>query len=138
MYEIKKDSDNLHLYETDIQSISLDKFTELEENDILFIDSSHVCKPGSDVSLEIFEILPILKKGVIIHFYDMFWPMEYPYKWVTEGRAYNELFLIRAFLMNNSQYEILLFGDQLRRQKCKFPEGMLNCGVGSLWIRKIE
>ncbi len=61
----------------------------------------------------LFEILPRLKKGVYIHFHDNFYPFEYPYEWIKkEGWIWNELYMLRAFLMNN-------------------PFG------GSLWIEKL-
>lgn len=57
-----------------IQDIPLAEFSKLEENDILFIDSSHVLKIGSDVQYEYLEILPRLNKGVIVHIHDIFLP----------------------------------------------------------------
>jgi hypothetical protein len=68
-----------------IQDVPLSKFSELKENDILFIDSSHVLKIGSDVQYEYLEILPGLNKGVIIHVHDMFLPAEYPKEWVLKN-----------------------------------------------------
>jgi hypothetical protein len=93
-----------------VQEVDLDVFKVLEANDILFIDSSHVAKVGSDVCFEIFEILPILRPGVIIHFHDCFWPFEYPREWaVDQNRAWNELYFLRAFLAFNNAFEILYF-----------------------------
>ena len=116
-------------------------FSLLEENDLLFIDSTHLIKTGSDVCYELFEILPSLKSGVLIHFHDVFWPFEYPKDWVlTENRSWNEIYGLRAFLMNNSDYEIIFFNDYF----CKFfrkiaekdyPKILKNTG-GSLWLRK--
>lgn len=132
-----KPTDNIFLNECYLQEMSLDFFDKLEKNDILFIDSSHVCKPGSDVSMEIFDILPRLKSGVLIHFHDIFWPFEYPIEWIREGRAFNELFLLRAFLMNNNDYDILLFGDQINTKHLdRIPVSMRDCGSGSIWMMK--
>lgn len=55
-----------------VQDVPIDYFDDLESGDILFIDSSHVCKTGSDVNYLYFEILPRLKPGVIIHVHDIF------------------------------------------------------------------
>jgi hypothetical protein len=75
-------------------------FDVLDENDILFINSSHVAKTGSDVNFELFEILPRLKKGVIVHIHDILYPFEYPREWVIERNySWNEVYAVRAFLM---------------------------------------
>jgi hypothetical protein len=66
---------------------------------VLFIDSTHVLRTGSDVCFELFEILPRLSPGVLVHIHDMFWPFEYPRSWVVEeNRSWNELYAVRAFL----------------------------------------
>jgi hypothetical protein len=54
----------------------LDFFSQLEANDILFIDSSHVLRPQGDVLFEFLEILPVLKPGVIVHIHDIFTPQD--------------------------------------------------------------
>lgn len=132
-----KKTDKLELQEEFLENIPITIFEELQENDILFIDSSHVSKVNSDVNYLFFEILPRLKKGVYIHFHDIFWPFEYPKEWIYEGRVYNELYMLRAFLMNNENYSIVLFGDMLRKRYAdKIDSIMLGCGAGSIWIRK--
>lgn len=135
--ETIKQSDNIKLNMCNLQDVKVEFFDQLNENDILFIDSSHVCKTGSDVSMEIFEILPRLNSGVIIHVHDIFWPLEYPYEWLKQGRAYNEAFLFHAFLMNNNKYEVILFGNQLLQVASgEIPFNMVGIGNGSLWLRK--
>jgi len=132
-----KPADNLEIYEKDLQEVPLEFFGMLSENDILFIDSSHVSKMNSDVNYLFFEILPRLKKGVYIHFHDMMYPFIYPEDWIYEGRAYNEMYILRAFLMNNKEYSIQLFGDMLHyKQNGRIPEKLQGCGRGSLWIKK--
>lgn len=137
--ELLKESDHILIHENDLQEMSLDLFSKLEQNDILFIDSSHVIKAGSDVSYELFEILPRLPQGVHIHFHDVFWPFEYPMNWLTEGRAYNEQWVLRALLMDSTAYKVTLFGHQLQ---CLSNAGVLPkiqpiYGVSSLWIEKL-
>jgi hypothetical protein len=98
-------------------------------------------KTGSDVCHELFNILPALNRGVIIHFHDVFWPFEYPEDWVLlENRSWNEIYGLRAFLMNNSEYEILFFNDLFGRYfrsaiEKDYPDMLKNIG-GSLWLRK--
>jgi hypothetical protein len=127
-----------------VQSVSLDVFKKLEQNDILFIDSSHVSKTGSDLNYLMFEVLPALKPGVLIHFHDIFYPFELPKKWIVENRWFwNENYLLHAFLMNNNKYEIINFNTYLQKIKTdwfktEMPECLLGEEpTGSIWIRKL-
>src|SRR2546426_59246 len=91
-----------------VQKISPDRFQALRENDILFIDSTHVCKIASDVNYLMFSVLPGLKEGVLIHLHDIFLPWEYPRSWVRDYNIFwNEQYLLLAFLMFNDQFEIV-------------------------------
>ena len=125
---------------SEVQQVPLATFEELNSGDILFIDSSHVVKTGSDVCFILFEILPKIKSGVIIHFHDIFYPFEYLEAWVKEGRNWNEDYFLKAFLMYNNAFEILLFPDYLHKlYKNTFnnmPLCYQNTG-GSLWLSKI-
>ena len=89
-------------------------FNDLKENDLLFIDSSHILKIGSDVQYEYLELLPRLNSGVIIHCHDIFIPSEYPKNWVRkEHRFWNEQYLLQAFLSFNDKFEILWAGSYM-------------------------
>jgi predicted O-methyltransferase YrrM len=105
-----------------VQNINMDTWQDLEENDILFIDSSHVVKFGSDVQHLLSKVIPRLKGGVIIHIHDIFFPFEYPVEWLKEGRAWNEAYFLRAFLQFNSDFEILLFTSFLEGKYRKWFE----------------
>jgi hypothetical protein len=88
----------IELKQESVLGIDLDCFRTLNANDILFIDSSHVLKQGSDVNYFLFEVLPILKKGVVIHFHDIFL-FNYPKNWFTQQNVgWNECYALRAFL----------------------------------------
>ena len=131
---------NIHLMQSGVQNVSPDVFSPLAANDILFIDSSHVSKYGSDVNYLMFEILPVLKPGVIVHIHDIFYPFEYPKDWLLEGRAWNEAYLVRAFLQHNHDWEVLLFADFAGKKFRPFlathmPLCLKNTGCG-LWICK--
>ncbi|NMG05958.1 class I SAM-dependent methyltransferase [Brasilonema sp. UFV-L1] len=136
----EKDKRQHQVIEKAIQEVELELFQTLDAGDILFVDSSHVVKIGSDVAHIIFEILPRLKPGVIVHFHDVFCSFEYPKEWVKEGRAWNEDYFLRAFLQYNSVFQILYFNsfmgqfyqDELER---KMPLCLRNTG-GSLWMKK--
>ena len=138
---IDPESPNINIHDCGVQSVSLDLFSNLKHGDFLFIDSTHVLKTGSDVCFELFEILPRLDSGVVVHIHDMFWPFEYPERWVlADNRSWNEVYAVRAFLTGNDDWEILMFNDYMRQccaseVKSSFPEFFVNCG-GSLWLRK--
>ena len=97
------------LIEQRIQDVPLKAFAALGENDVLFIDSSHVSKIGSDVNRIFFDILPSLAPGVLIHFHDITGTLEYPRDWFDQGRAWNEQYLLRSFLMYNPAFRVELF-----------------------------
>lgn len=133
-----KPGDNISIYEKNLQDISPVFFEKLNKNDILFIDSSHVSRMNSDVNYIFFEILPRLRSGVYIHFHDIMYPFIYPRKWIYEGRAYNEMYVLRAFLMNNKDYAIQFFGEMLALKfEEKFAEKLQGCGSASIWIKKV-
>lgn len=123
-----------------VQSVPLDVFKRLQSNDILFIDSTHIVKTGSDVVHELSTVLPALAPGVIVHFHDIFYPFEYGFDWVvTENRSWNELYALRAFLAFNSRFEVIFFNDmfgQLRSELIRetAPTFLRNTG-GSIWLR---
>lgn len=128
-----------------VQDVPLAEFERLQENDILFIDSSHVLAIGSDVRYEVLEILPRLNKGVLVHFHDIFLPTEYPKEFVFKlCRFWTEQYLLQAFLAFNSAFEVLWAGCYMH---LKHPEVLQrNFGSynkqgslpGSFWIRKTQ
>jgi hypothetical protein len=123
-----------------LQDVALREFEALEANDILFIDSTHVSKAGSDVNRIFATILPALAPGVYIHIHDIFYPFEYPKEWIYAGRAWNELYVLRAFLQYNRAFRIVLMNNFLERFHQPFlqermPLVLKNPG-GSLWLRK--
>ena len=131
-----------------VQRVETAVFRSLAENDVLFIDSSHVGKSHSDVLHILFEILPRLNKGVLVHFHDVMWPFEYPQSWLEEGRAFNEAYFLRAFLQHNSAFEVLFFNSFMMAQHAellrvrmprmlKSPSTPETIGNSSLWLRKI-
>jgi hypothetical protein len=120
------------LLECRLQDVPLAIFQTLDAGDVLFIDSTHITKLGSDVNRIFFEILPVLGTGALVHFHDVFYPFEYPEMWLREGRAWNETYLLRAFLEFNEAFEILLWCDMLR------SAGHLSGRYGSIWLKKCQ
>jgi hypothetical protein len=134
------DREQVNLIDNDVRSLAPDFFQSLQAGDILLIDSSHVSKVNSDLNFLLFQVLPQLNKGVFIHFHDIFYPFEYPVKWVYEGWSWNEAYLVRAFLQYNQAFKICFMNtlwyrfhrDQIQAE---IPRA-LNCGGGSLWLQK--
>jgi hypothetical protein len=135
------DLGRIEILDRGLQGITLDLFRTLESNDILFIDSTHVAKVGSDVNYIFAEILPTLRPGVYVHFHDIFYPFEYPKEWIYEGRFWTEAYLLRAFLSFNRAYEIVLFNTFLERfHRDRFVRRMPLCLMnegGSIWLRRV-
>jgi hypothetical protein len=125
-----------------VQDVDPAAFDTLQANDVLFVDSSHVVKTGSDLHHILFEIIPRLAPGVILHFHDIFWPFEYPAAWaVDQLRGWNEIYMLRAFLTNNPGFEILFFNDYYAKLHATSvvataPLMARNPG-GGLWLQKI-
>ncbi len=143
LYSLIKEDDRkrIQVLVSRVQDVDLTLLNALESGDILFIDSTHVSKIGSDVNRIMFEILPLLSSGVFVHFHDIFYPFEYPKAWANEGRAWNEAYLLRAFLQSNSEFEIVLFNTFLEHFHLDFfkkhmPLCLKNTGA-SIWLRKL-
>lgn len=99
-----------------VEEMKLSFFQSLGENDILFIDSSHIIRPGNDVLFEYLELLPVLQKGVLIHIHDIFSPRHYRKDWLTElYRFWNEQYLLEAFLYYNDVFEIRFSLNYLKK-----------------------
>jgi len=125
-----------------VQQVGLSLFEQLAENDILFIDSSHVVKCGSDVTYLYLEVLPRLRPGVMIHIHDVFLPGEMPKELLKDlGLFWNEQYLLRAFLTFNSEFEVLFAGAYMgdhreAEMRATFPHAKPFWGGGSFWIRR--
>lgn len=136
----EQDRGRTRLLRSRLQDVELDEFARLESGDVLFIDSSHVAKTGSDVLHALFEVLPALRDGVWVHFHDVHGNFEYDRGWVEEGRSWNESYFLRAFLMHNRAWEVMLHSPSL--ELCAAHElvtampRMAGGGGGSLWLRK--
>lgn len=135
------DRDRVTILEAAVQDVPPDVFDHLERGDVLFVDSTHVVKAGSDVNHLVFEVLPRLRPGVWVHLHDIFFPFEYPDAWVREGRAWHEAYLVRAFLAFNGTFEIRWFQDFLRcrHRECleRIPGVAKNPGA-NLWLEKVR
>ncbi len=114
-------------------------FCSLTAGDVLFIDSSHIAVPGSDVDRLFLDVLPRMKSGVLVHVHDVFLPDAYPSEWAWRG--YNEQLLVAALLQGGA-YELLFASRYVatRRPEWLGPVERLPLMPGayeaSLWMRK--
>lgn len=125
--ELIDKNNNIELVKKKVQEVPLEFFQSLDEHDLLFIDSSHTVKIGSDVNYLILEVLPRLKSGVLVHFHDISLPYDYQKNTLQTYYHRSETSLLRAFLIHNRAVEILFcmsmlhhcFQEELRKI---FPE----------------
>lgn len=110
---------HVQLIESKLEDVESDIFSSLEANDILFIDSSHVGKYKSDVLFYFSNIFPLLKKNVLVHIHDIFFPLDYPSSWLKIGRFWNEQYFLYVFLQYNTKFSVL-FGNAYALYK--FPK----------------
>lgn len=144
------DAETAEIVTQPVQSVPLERFGELQAGDILFVDSSHVSKIGSDLNHLLFEVLPRLASGVYVHFHDIFYPFEYPPAWFADRRYWNEAYLLRAFLQSNSRFQICGWLDFLgtfhpQKLAASLPLAARNIArscppdiapSGSMWLRR--
>jgi len=128
-----------------VEDVDPEIFRNLKENDILFIDSSHVLRMGGDVYVEYLKILPILPSGVIVHIHDIYWPFDYPRE-VVQARRYfwNEQYLLQAFLAFNRDFEVLLalnylaeHRNEVLKKACPVYAQETGRVPGSFWMRRV-
>ena len=123
-------------FETRVENADLGLFQALAPGDILFIDSSHQLKPGSDVEFLLTRVLPPLRAGVLIQFHDIFLPDGYPGDWAW--RRYNEQQAVAALLERG--YALEFSSHQARKQALNGVLARLPLVPGaresSFWIRK--
>jgi len=119
-----EDLDGIRLLKSQVQTIDIDVFTDLQENDLLFIDSSHTVKTGSDVNRLILEILPRLRRGVIVHLHDITFPFDYSPDVLSGFRHWSETSLLRAYLIGNTRARILFCLSHLHYERSKVLEAV--------------
>lgn len=127
-----------------VEEVRAEEFMELGENDILFLDSSHVLRIGGDVQYEFLDLLPLLKKGVIVHVHDIFLPAEYPKRLIVERRRFfSEQYLLQAFLAFNTSFEVLWAGSFMHLSHPEILEAAFNSynrssrWPGSFWMKRM-
>jgi len=143
-YPERLNGSRVELIQKRVEEIDVGFFSCLEANDIVFIDSSHTVKFRSDVCFEFLEILPRLAPGVWVHVHDIFFPHDYPAEWLIERRtAWNEQYLLEAFLSFNKEFQIALANywlclDHSHEAARLWPSALTaNDGASSLWMKRV-
>ena len=131
------------LLDVPVQQVPLAGFEALAENDILFIDSSHMVKIGSDAQYEFLEILPRLQPGVVVHVHDIFFPHDYGREFVLRQKAFwNEQYVLQAFLTFNHTFRVEWCSSwMMHRHRDLLANGGIagaqrSSRPGSLWMRR--
>jgi|FLOH01.1.fsa_nt_gi predicted O-methyltransferase YrrM len=140
LYELKRSYSNLTIIKDGVEHVNLSVFTDLGENDMLFIDSSHVLRPFSDVEYEYLHILPSLNPGVLVQIHDIFYPYSYPKEWVKDWRCVlTEQQCLLMFLLGNRDWECLNANNYtVMDKKLDFPKNIDESrGAGSFWMKRV-
>jgi predicted O-methyltransferase YrrM len=135
---VLRPGDPVTLHRQPAEDFPLRGYRALGPGDILFIDSTHVLKPGGDVAWLYLHVLPRLAPGVIVHVHDIFWPFTYPARWIRERRDWTEAYVLHALLSGSSHFGILLFSSWLWH--CRpglVPQHLQREEPGSVWLRRL-
>jgi hypothetical protein len=129
------------------EDVPLGRFLELEAGDILFVDTTHTVKHGSEVNFLVLEVLPRLSPGVLVHFHDIFIPYDYPRAWFERGTYLSEQYLLQALLTGNPMFEVVFpayavaraYPDRLARAIPSLREPRppgTSFGPSAFWFRR--
>jgi hypothetical protein len=125
-----------------VEELGREFFRELDRDDVLFIDSSHMIRPGGDVLFEFLEVLPTLRPGVLIHVHDICTPRDVPAGQLFEHtRFWNEQYLLEAFLCHNRDFRVVgalhhlwVHHFEALAEKCPLLKERPAAGAGSFWL----
>jgi hypothetical protein len=131
----------IELVRAEVESVDVALFDQLQPNDVLFVDSTHVVKTGGDVVFLLLEVLPRLRPGVLVHVHDVFLPFDYPRDLLLKRHMFwTEQYLLQAYLTENERMAVLFgshyvasaFADRLR----ELLPGAWWIGGGSFWMQR--
>jgi hypothetical protein len=91
-----------------VEDVGVEFFSGLVADDFIFIDSSHVARPGGDVAFLLLDVVPALPPGVVVHIHDVFTPRDYPAEWSRRRWFWTEQYVVEALLTHNPKLEVLL------------------------------
>lgn len=126
------------------EDMDIGMIEDLQQNDILFVDTTHTVKTGGDVIRVILDFLPSVRPGVLIHFHDIFTPYDYPRSWVIEHRrCWAEQYMLQAFLAYNTAFEVVLPAYALTKSQpdiisAAVPSFGPGVAPGAFWMRRTQ
>jgi hypothetical protein len=82
-------------------------FDQLDSGDLLFVDSTHVVKTGSELTRIYLEVLPNLKPGVMVHIHDIYLPFNFAPDILGNLYDWQETTLVAALLTGNPHLKVL-------------------------------
>jgi len=115
----------IHLISQRCQDVALEVLVDLGPGDLLFVDSTHTVKAGSEVNYLILEILPRLRSGCQVHFHDIYFPFDYSPQLMTANFFWNETALLLGFLSGNARTRLLASMSQLHHSRSKELQALL-------------
>lgn len=152
-YDMLRTIPGIQLISKEVQDVEVSFFQQLQENDILFIDSSHVLKIDGDVPFLFLEVLPLLNVGVVTHIHDVPFPYNIPYPprlWIF-GKDWpmfwDEAMMLQAFLCFNCKFKITMSTPLIRHLDEVFLKKNLPFyetvdqnpnTFSSLWLRRVS
>src|SRR5262249_14739372 len=125
-----------------VPNCGLAPFEKLAARDLLFVDSSHILMPGTDVDFLFNEVLPILPAGVLLHLHDIFLPAAYRAGW--GGRGYNDQSGVAGLLDGRwgplcaSRYVATRMSDRVRGSFVERLPLRRGAFETSLWLKRRE
>jgi hypothetical protein len=138
---IERGVSGLELKRTSALDVPAAEFERLASGDILFIDTTHTVKLGSEVNRLILDVLPLLRPGVFVHIHDIFLPYEYPRSFFERRMYWNEQYLLQAFLCQNSAWEVSVPLHALAREQPATLRALVrsyrpDAEPGAFWMRR--
>ena len=146
----------VRLIDKPAQVVDLSILTDLAAGDLLFIDSTHAVKPGSEVNFLVHEVLPRLAAGVWVHFHDIYFPYDYSRHTTGDDLFFaQETALLYAFLSGNPGYRVEISLSMIHYDRPEALRGLipkykpdtqvdgLSAGTGghfpsSIWLRVVD
>lgn len=132
---------NVSLHRRVLKDADQALFAALQPGDMLFIDSSHILMPGTDVDALFNRILPALPKGVLVHIHDIFLPDDYPADWAWRG--YNEQLAILPLIIGGGFKPLFAGRYAETRMKAETAASLVatlpssKVPATSLWLEKV-
>ena len=136
-----KKNNRISLHSVKAQAINAEFLNDvLRDNDILFIDSTHTVKTGSDCLHIYLRLLPEIKRNIYVHVHDVFLPFGMPREWLLHLQIFwTEQYLLYAFLIDNSKATVLYGGQYNVLWNAGLMENLMagKCTIqgGSLWFK---